>query len=100
MPAGFFILRYVADTAHPKEEWRTCVQEINYEVSNHGRVRRKGATSVLRSSSAQDNTLCVTLNRVRYCVKFLVASQFLEEKPGYVLVHIDGDSKNNRVDNL
>jgi hypothetical protein len=75
-----------------------------YEVSTRGRVRlNKGNRYKL--VTCRDNSSCVTVNigrrEDRYVVSRLVANAFLPRVKGKPLViHIDGNLKNNKVSNL
>lgn len=99
-----------------EETWKPVANyEGLYEVSNLGRVRslthssggivdwRKGR--ILKQSITNGNLFYVSLSkegcpRTHY-VKFLVAEAFVPNKKGYEKVaYIDGNTANNRSDNL
>jgi hypothetical protein len=103
-----------------KEVWKAAVgYEGIYEVSNLGEVRTvEGKTThsvrggvrtwkqrILKQRTSRHNTLRVTLYKNKrhktINVHRLIAMAFLEKVEGKEFVnHIDGDSQNNRVDNL
>lgn len=99
------------------EEWRTCLSNSNYEVSNLGRVRRakpgpgtfpgrllKPALStpmnyqfVVLSHGGRRKGKQVTSRTVHS----LVAETFLgPPPPGHVVRHLDGNSSNNHLTNI
>lgn len=82
-----------------------------YQISNLGRVKsfpRKGTQTkeerILKYKYDKKGYCCVSLHNKKpkpFKVHRLVAMAFIENKEGKVQVnHIDGDKKNNRVDNL
>lgn len=92
----------ITASREPIEEWRLIAEFPSYEVSNLGRVRR--GQYILRGTWS--GYLRVTLyEQGRRCtaqVHVLVAKTFLGPKPSdkHLVAHIDGDSENNKVDNL
>lgn len=91
------------------EEWRPCLP--NYEVSDHGRVRRSapgrktfvGRVMALATLKIGYLSVAPTIdgkNKTFY-VHDLVAGAFLGPRPpGSSVNHIDGDKKNNLPANL
>jgi hypothetical protein len=86
------------------EEWRSLADRPGYEISSHGRLRstRGGTTRIhamypdrggyMRTSAGSDGAKLVHI---------LVALAFLGPRPdGMHIRHLDGDQRNNRVDNL
>lgn len=87
------------------EEWKTILRYPNYEVSNRGNVRRKGARKNLaidpNSNGYSRVQLCEGGASKRVFVHRLVAEAFLDKADGATVVnHLDCNSKNNSVDNL
>ena len=95
------------------EEWRTIAEyEGHYEVSNLGRARsldrvdcggrsRKG--KVLIPNNGTYIGVCLNKDRRQsfHRIARLVADAFMGECPsGYEVHHKDGDTHNNRLDNL
>lgn len=88
-----------------KEEWKTSIAD-RYEVSNLGRVRRKGAGRPLKQGMSTPGYCHVTLydgcgECKTYSVHSLVAKAFIPKYPeGFYVHHIDGDKLNNAAGNL
>lgn len=95
------------------EEWRDIVgYEGRYQVSNLGRVMTLGTgqthkeKKILRTSTSHGRYLIVALTKdgktKSHTVHRLVAMAFIpnEDETKTQLDHIDGDSFNNKVDNL
>src|SRR4051812_28631191 len=85
------------------EEWREIPEFPQYEVSNHGQVRRGGRT--LSPYPEKKDYLRVTLSvngkRYKKLVHVLVARAFLGPCPdGHEVNHIDLDPTNNFSNNL
>ncbi len=78
----------------------------DYEVSNHGRVRRatfgRGVKRLkILKPRMRAGYSRVFLRRKNFCIHQLVAWAFLGPQPeGLVVNHIDGNPKNNAVENL
>ena len=118
----------LASEKYENEVWRP-VQNIGryfdgqvdysdfYEVSNMGRLRAINTENALKSSISEGydaptrNAMQFHLNakgtdgkKMNTCpdCKYIVADAFLESKDQskYMIIHIDGDYHNNRVDNL
>lgn len=90
-----------------KEEWRTIAAYPLYEVSNFGRVRN-ATTKKLRVLFVNEHAGCVQCTvqiggsrSSNLKVHTAVAAAFIGPRPfGKVIDHIDGDYRNNVVDNL
>jgi hypothetical protein len=91
------------------ESWKSVVGYKNYEISNHGRVRRiDGVFKVLLklSYTARGGYARVNLNNTEniktWRVHRLVLLAFVGECTGSGMQarHLDGNPKNNRLDNL
>lgn len=96
-----------------EEIWRPMKNNIRYEVSNLGKVRRRGYREVYEDNSelvvpakelmqTEGNGLkIVTVNGQQVGVHRLVASTFLDNPDNLpVVLHKDGNKQNNNVDNL
>lgn len=83
------------------EQWKTITDFPNYEVSDQGRVRNK-TTKKLRSFSYNHGYPQVDLypGQQTRTIHRLVADAFLGEHPGMQVNHIDGNKKNNCIENL
>ena len=99
------INKYVSNL--PNEEWKKIEDYPNYLISSFGRVMNYRTKRLLKSYV--DNTggyLCVNLwkhNKSKiYRIHTLVYSYFNEDfnLNGYMINHIDGNKKNNHVNNL
>lgn len=85
------------------EEWRPIEGRAEYEVSNLGRVQRRGRVRALTPDG--DGYLRVSFwqdgKAVKVGVHTLVAETFLGRRPpGLVVRHVDGVNSNNHLDNL
>jgi hypothetical protein len=94
---------------HPisAEEWRDVVGfEAHYDVSSHGRVRRKETGCILRPWIAGAGYCYVELRGVnrkrRVTVHILVAEAFHGPRPSprHEVAHWDGIATHNSADNL
>lgn len=80
--------------------------EGKYQVSNYGNVkslnyRRTKTEKVLKPWDAGRGYLQVVFTRKKYAIHRLVAETFISNPNHYSDVnHIDGNKKNNHVDNL
>lgn len=84
-------------------EWKKCQNiEGEYYVSNNGIVRHKRMTMLVTHSTIEDERNYVTINENEYLVCKLVLKAFkpLKDYKNYFPHHIDGDLKNDNVDNL
>ena len=82
---------------HVQVRWRASL----WQVSTHGRVRSTYGEAFLGNISGAYRQVYIA--EQNFLVHRLVARAFLEPPSGpgpYQVVHIDGDGKNNRVDNL
>jgi hypothetical protein len=99
--------------ARELEEWRPVVGYANYEVSDHGRVRRvqmvvrKTLTppTIIRSRADKNGRPIVAFRvgtrQKRFRVNVLVFRAFVGELPGkFQIDHLDGDFQNCRPTNL
>lgn len=87
------------------EEWRAVRgHELRYQVSDRGRVRLRRARIVLDQKLSDDGVVTVLLQfgcePTDGHVGVLVAEAFHGAPPGLKLVHLDGNVKNNRADNV
>jgi hypothetical protein len=100
------------------EEWRDVIGWPNYEVSDLGRVRRKGRKTIPgyrykgRYITEVEPIILRTVSRVvdlhykgcgkKYSVAELVLTAFVEPRPADrpIARHLDDDWKNNRLYNL
>lgn len=86
------------------EEWVTIPEFPDYKVSNHGRVMNRFC-DIRKTSINQSGFDVIVFSRegVHYAraLHKLVAVIFLgDQGKGFRPVHIDGDRRNNRADNL
>lgn len=98
----------------PPEQWRVCPGFSDYQVSNHGKVRRAAYSSKchkplgepLAAHHQANGYLAVNLYRdgqvKRRLVHRLVATAFLGTPPSILheVRHLDGSRDNNHSDNL
>ena len=103
----------LADSGQATEEWRRVPDYSAYEVSNHGRVRRRvsargwGAGHLLKPAAADSGHLYVMLSdgcghTRKQFVHRLVAAAFIGPAPfdGALVLHHDDEPTNNVPDNL
>ena len=103
----------LADSGQATEEWRRVPDYSAYEVSNHGRVRRRipargwGAGHLLKPAAADGGHLYVMLSdgcghTRKQFVHRLVAAAFIGPAPfdGALVLHQDDEPTNNVPDNL
>lgn len=101
-----------------EEIWKVCSENINYEVSNHGRVRsldkkvksKNNSISIKRGKILSFNKLHNGYYKVTFSdqgilsghtVHRLVAKAFVDNPRNLPCVnHKDGDKTNNNSDNL
>ena len=83
------------------EVWKDTFYNDKYEVSNEGRVRRKGKIDCLKINyKSTGNYGRVNIGK-SMAVHKIVALTFIGDRPnGFDINHIDGNKKNNHVDNL
>lgn len=101
-----------ADDLLSYEQWRPVVgYEMNYEISNLGRVKsighlgRPGRRGIMRPFPCRPGYLRVSLvfdGKIKtHYVHSLVSEAFIGLRPkGYEVDHIDGDKRNNVLLNL
>ena len=91
-------------TNQPNEEWRTCSEFPNYEVSSIGNVRHSIKFTLMHSALNHAKYPCVTLREGgkhhRVKVHRLVAMEFCDISLGNEVNHLDGNKENNRFENL
>lgn len=100
--------KYVGDMK--KEVWKKIKENEDYEVSNYGRVRfnKLDKKFLIEERSWGRHGLCASIYNKKdgrfnsYWIHWLVGDAFLKNKPKRcsVVIHKDGDMKNNCVDNL
>lgn len=88
------------------ERWKPIREFPNYEVSDHGNIRRATSGRLLMQNPNQSGLMCVGLVRegkqFHRSVPRLVARAFLPtvSKQFDTPINLDGDRTNNHVDNL
>jgi len=87
------------------ENFKTVVDWEKYEVSDLGRVRRKGSNSFLKPIVTAQGYLAVNLSdkprRARININVLVLQAHLYRRPnGMLALHRDGNKQNNNLSNL
>lgn len=85
----------------PGEVWKIAPEYSDYMVSSYGRIYSIRRKKVLRQYTNGYKYLFIKINKVNVRVHHLVAKAFIpnpEEKT--VVHHLDGNSFNNRADNL
>lgn len=87
------------------EQWKVIIGFINYEVSDHGRVRNRKTGRVLKTSIDHrgNEVVCLSRKGIQFVKKvhILVADAFVDNYyNNELVVHIDGDKLNNHVSNL
>ena len=84
------------------EQWKVCIENDTYEVSNYGNVRHTKTKKVrkLRFDSHGYTRLNFS-NMKTYHVHRLVANAFIPKVDNHnVINHIDNNPSNNNVENL
>ena len=96
-----------ADKLSENEVWRDCVCNPRYEVSSLGRVRNKKRGNILKQNTSLYgyHTVCLSesgrRNGITRTVHRLIANAFIPNPENKREVnHIDGNKKNNNVNNL
>lgn len=83
------------------EIWKTTFYNEKYEVSNMGRVRRKGKIDCLKINYQSTGGYGRVSIGKSMAVHKIVALTFNGDRPqGLDINHIDGNKKNNNADNL
>jgi hypothetical protein len=87
-----------------KEEWRTVLQNENYEISNLGQVRNKKTKKTRKKQINDSGYEIITLyfgKKKTYLVHRLVAQAFIPNPNNLPFVnHKDRNKVNNRITNL
>lgn len=84
-----------------REVWVEIRGDPDYEVSNHGNVRRKRDGRLLSQSlNKPGGYFRVALKRKKHLVHRLVFGSFFETCTDEPIVHIDGNKQNNFIGNL
>lgn len=100
-PYRLVVLVDICEAPMVQEVWVEIRDDPDYEVSNHGNVRRKRDRRLLSQSlNKPGGYLQVALHRRRHCVHRLVFSSFFETCTDAPIVHIDGNKQNNFIGNL
>ena len=83
------------------ETFMAIPEHDNYEVSNFGNVRKKGALKLLKVSSGGTVSFSMENNkRTSKSVARLVALTFINSKTNHIVRHLDNNHLNNHVSNL
>ena len=83
-----------------EEIWKIIESDTRYEVSNLGNIRNTKTKRLRKLEMNEKGYLRVKLDK-QYRVHRLVALAFIENPENKPEVdHIDGDKRNNKVDNL
>ena len=86
------------------EIWKPLRNFPGYEGSNEGRIKNIRTQKTLKPNPTKRNRNQISLYKEHkpYTVKVdrTIAETFLGEQPGYDVRHRDGDSLNDRADNL
>ena len=100
----------IVDKVEIKEQWREIIGTKGfYQISNLGKVksfinsrqRKKTIGQILKPFFNTKGYPCVSLFKKHYRIHRLVAEHFIDKIEGKNQVnHIDGDKKNNRIENL
>lgn len=81
--------------------WETIKEHPNYQISTKGDVKNIRTGKILKPISTKNGYLRVSLDGKLCRVHRLVADAFLIKKDSDTQInHIDGNKKNNNVDNL
>ena len=88
-----------------QEEWRVCVINKNYEISNLGRLRNLVTKRIIKLYCHSNGYASYSTRhegkKIAISIHQAVAKTFLGPRPkGCVIDHIDNNRSNNRVDNL
>ena len=88
-----------------EEEFRTCIENNKYSVSNLGRLRNNETNKILKGSKNSEGYMAFdyTIEGTRYCKKIhrLVAMAFVPNPDDKEFVdHIDNNRTNNNAYNL
>lgn len=86
----------------PGEEWRVVLQNPLYSISNKGRVVNNKTNRLLALDNCQKYVRVSFNDRKHYYVHRLVYCTFNNDYDldGYVIDHIDSNTKNNVLENL
>lgn len=86
------------------EEWRVIADFPNYEVSSMGQVWSKYKNRLLqiyvRPDGYEEVSLYTDRGKINVLVHRLVAVNFIDNYPELTVNHLDGNKRNNKVDNL
>ena len=82
------------------ENWKR-IEDTSYEISDCGRLRRKGQRKLINGTLSIDGYVQVNINKQLRRVHRLVAQAFIPNPEDKELVdHIDGNRTNNHINNL
>lgn len=107
---GVFLMKTDEPVYNFEEIWKSVIGFENYEVSSHGQVRLAKSFKqfpsgyILKQGNSHDGykKIALTKNRKYYYFKVhrLVAINFLKKSEYKLVLHNDGNPKNNTVSNL
>ena len=87
-----------------EEEFRICIENNNYSVSNFGRVRNNKTNKILKGSLRRGYLrvqICTKGERHFFSIHRLVATEFIDNPLNKPFIdHIDNNKSNNNAYNL
>jgi hypothetical protein len=87
-----------------REEWKTCLEFPNYEVSNTGKIRRvlNGRQLIIGTDTRGYSVVRLWYNKKKYTKRIarLVWTTFNDCGCHNTIDHIDRDKNNNTIENL
>lgn len=84
------------------EKWMIIPEYLNYSISSFGRVRNNRTNRLLKIDNNQNYSRISFNDKKHYYIHRLVYCVFNNDYDleGYVIDHIDGDKRNNKLENL